>query len=161
MYLLAYPFMALASILMTLLTCALAPVLALFVNPTTGNLPAFLYWFQTFDATCFEGRNPAYGFTGSNWWVATLWLWRNPGYGWDYWPFGVAFDVTEWTVTRNDGMWFIARGPRGQFNIESSWGLKLGWKARNYRTGDMSAWLPASFSWGPSHRTSICFSIKL
>lgn len=163
MYLIMYPFAVLGSLLATLLTYILAPLLALAINSTTGNLPRWLYWFQTFDATCFEGRQAQYGFTGSNWWVATQWLWRNPAYGFDYWPFGVAMDVTQWTVTRNDGAWFIARGPGGQFNIEYGGrlgSLKLGWKAKNYRTSDLSAWLPASYSWGPSRRTSICFTVR-
>lgn len=158
---LVYPAFVLASLFMTALTCLLAPLLALFVNPQTGNLPRCLYYFQTFDASCFEGRNPQYGFTGSNWWVATRWLWRNPAYGFDYWPFGIAFVPAAWTVTRSDATWFVAKGPYGQFNVEyggQRLRLKLGWKAANYF--DATTGKFRTTSWGPEMRTSLCFTIS-
>lgn len=154
MYAILYPFMVICSVAITLLTYALAPLLALFVR-SDGNLPKRLYWFQTFDATCFEGRQPQYGFTGSDWWVATRWLWRNPAYGFDYWPLGIAFDPKHWRMVREDE-WFIAFGPYGQFCIEhgGSFSLKLGWKAKNYR--ENGAWITRS--WGPDYRAPLCFT---
>lgn len=158
MYLILYPFMALASVSLAGLTWLFAPLLARYVDPTTGNLPKYLYWFQTFDATCFEGRKPQYGMTGTDQEVAAAWLRRNPGYGFDYWPLGIAFDPTEWRIVRNDGKWFIALGPNGKFNVESSFGLKLGWKAWNYVDHNTGEFFGPDYSWGPEHRTSLCFT---
>lgn len=156
MYLILYPFMALASVLLGVLTWLIAPILARFVDPATGNLPKYLYWFQTFDNTCFAGREPQYGFVGTDREAATYWLRRNPGYGFDYFPLGVAFDPAKWRVIRHDAFWFIALGPNGQFNIEhgGSFTLKLGWKAWNYY--DATTGTFRTTPWGPEMRTSIC-----
>lgn len=159
MMFLAYPFLAVASVLFAALTMILAPLLALFVGKD-GNLPGLLRLFQTFDATCFEGRQPQYGFTGSDWWVACRWLWRNPGYSLDRQVLGCAFDPAQWRVIayRPDGSLFIAIGPGGRFNLCGRIGLrfKFGWKAWNM--WDDARW--KTQPWGPDWRIPICCTIS-
>lgn len=164
MYYFIYPFFVIASLGFTLLTYVLAPLVALFVKPD-GNLPAWLSWFQTFDATLFEGRQPQYGFTGSNWWVSTLWLWRNPAYTFDYMPLGVAWDKTQWSssysVSTSGATTFWAKGPNGQFNYEYGGTLvqvKVGWKAWNLFDATTDKYRDGN--WGPLPRIPFCFTIK-
>ncbi|MBO1856862.1 hypothetical protein J4G52_25310 [Burkholderia cenocepacia] len=171
MYLVLYPFMAFASIFCVLLTWALAPLLALFVG-ADGNLPDWCYWFQTFDNTCdagwkVQGNYGTYLVDGTMpagitlWWYRVRWLWRNPAYGWDYWPLGIAFDAGQWRVVVNNARWWIAVGPRRAFCIRylatSGVGLKLGWKAWAYWQNGV--WAPSSYSWGPSGRMPVCFTL--
>lgn len=120
-----------------------------------GNLPRFLSWFQTFDATLDEGmharrREVQANLGGQDWadfnpypWTwfdryknRALWLFRNSAYGFDYYVFGLRWDPAEWRVIRyfdrDDLTLFIALG-RG-FNVyyHGRWGMvKLGWKAWN------------------------------
>lgn len=169
MYVIFFPIMAVASMLFVLLTWIFAPWLALFAN-SAGNLPKWLSWFQTFDNTLDAGWNVQGNFgdylktgiapTGLTlWWYRTLWLYRNPGYGFDYWLLGITFDSSQWTVRVNNARWWIATGPRGAFcvrSMASGVSLKLGWKAWAY--WQSGAWAPSTFSWGPSRRTPICFT---
>lgn len=176
MFLLLYPFLALVSLLLVALTCILAPLLVLSAN-SEANLPKFLCWFQTFDNTLDagwkvqgnygtylkDGTVPA-GFT--LYWYRVRWLWRNPGYGFDYWPLGVAFNSADWAVLVDDGVWWIAFGPNGRFCVRylatTKVGLKLGWKAWAYWNDttplQKGSWKDASYSWGPDHRAPICFT---
>lgn len=171
MYILLYPVFGLASLLLTLLTFVLAPLLVLSAN-SSGNLPLCLYWFQTFDNTLDAGwkLQGNYGTflvdgavpTGVTlWWYRVRWLWRNPSYGWDYWPLGVPIDVSQWTVRVASERWWIATGPKGTFCIKylgtSGVGLKLGWKAWAYWQN--GAWAPASYSWGPARRAPVCLTV--
>ncbi|MEX3556196.1 MAG: hypothetical protein VB131_06320 [Burkholderia gladioli] len=171
MYLILYPFFAFTSWLMTVVTFVFAPLLALTAD-ATGNLPKWLYWFQTFDNTLdagwkVQGNYGSYHVDGAVpagvtlWWYRTRWLWRNPAYGWDYWPLGVAIDVSKWTVRVNTVTWWIATGPHGQFCVRylatKGVGLKLGWKAWAYwRDG---AWMPEGYAWGPSRRAPLCLTL--
>jgi hypothetical protein len=160
MFLVLYPFLALFSVLFAALTWILAPWLGRQVD-AEGNLPGWLRVFQTFDASCFEGRKPPYNYTGSPAEVAAQWLRRNPGYTMD-WLLGCAFDPAQWTVTRDDEqpgrVTFIAWGPRGRFNLYLQRGtlyLKLGWKAWNNWEG--GHWNPAPANgW---NRIPICCTI--
>jgi hypothetical protein len=179
MYLLLYPFFALASLLVSGLTWVLAPLLAVFTKGD-GNLPGPLYLFQTFDNTLdmgwIQGSFGDYTTTGVKptgwtlWYYRFRWLQRNPAYGFDYWPFGAYMDPSQWTVTRNDASWQIYKGPHGLFCIRymgtSGVGLKLGWKAWAYfnstTNADGSVTLTpqdAYYSWGPSHRVPICITL--
>src|SRR5579859_1566097 len=100
MFYIIYPFFTIASLLFTLLTYVLSPILPAFMDKQ-GNLPKWLSWFQTFDNTLLAGRQPAFGWTGSDYKIAMEWLCRNPGYTFDYYPLGVAWDQTQWTVKKN------------------------------------------------------------
>lgn len=157
---LAYPFLAVLSVLLAGLTWLFAPLLAKAVQPD-GNLPRWCRWAQTFDDNCFALRRPEYGsMQGSDVEVATAWLRRNPGYGFDYWPLGCAFDPAQWRVLvdRPDGSLFIAIGPRGRFNVFGKIGIrfKFGWKASNYWRGDHFSNEP----WGPEMRAPICCTVS-
>jgi hypothetical protein len=178
MYLVAWPFLALLSLLISGITWVIAPLLAVFTKGD-GNLPKFLYWFQTFDATLdqgwLQGSFGDYTTTGVKptgwtlWYYRFRWLQRNPGYGFDYWPLGAAMDVSKWTVVRNDASWQIYKGPNGLFCIRSmKTGVapKIGWKAWAYfnttTNTDGSVTLTAQdayYSWGPSHRVPICITL--
>jgi len=168
-----YVVLVLASLLFMVLAWILAPLLALTCD-AQGNLPVFLRWFQTQDNTCDAGWKVQgnYGTyltdgtvpTGATlWWYRTLWLWRNPGYGFDYGPLGVAVDTTQWRVVQNDSAYFVALGPRGKFCIKSGGDrpMKLGWKIWAYWDDTTNAWRPDSYTWGPRRRTSICFTPEL
>lgn len=134
---LLYPPLALLSILFTGLTWLLAPWLAKQVD-AQGNLPTCLRWFQTFDASCFEGRKPPYNFVGTDTEVATQWLRRNPGYTFDRNVLGCPFDAADWHVLVDEEYLtratFLAVTRSGRFNLYLQRGgfyLKLGWKAWN------------------------------
>lgn len=148
-----WPIGAVLTILFHILTVLLAPLLAL-TTQSDGNLPPRLYWFQTFDATLDEGRNPQYGFTGSDWWVRTRWLWRNPGYGFDYFLLGIKFVAADWVIVRNDDKMFFAYSRNGAFNFTTKRGwlrLKLGWKYWNrVETGN----------WDRFDKIPICCSVS-
>jgi hypothetical protein len=169
MHIILYPFMVLASILGSATTWLLAPLLALTAD-ATGNLPRWLRWFQTFDHPLDWGWNGQGCFgtylidgtlpTGVTlWWYRVEWLWRNPGYGFDYWPLGLAFDSAEWTVRVDNDRWWIATGPNGAFCIKQlgeGVRLKLGWKAWAYWHD--SRWDGPESTWGPERRVPLCFT---
>jgi hypothetical protein len=169
MNIILYPFMVLASIMGVLATWLLAPLLALTAD-AQGNLPRPLYWFQTFDNTLDTGWYK-YGIYGTYlldgtvptgltlWWYRVKWLWRNPGYGFDYWPLGMVFNADEWRVRVDNDRWWIATGPNGAFCIKQLGDgvrLKLGWKVWAYwRDGQ---WADPGYTWGPERRMPICFT---
>lgn len=128
---LIYPFAVLASLATTVFAMLFVNWWApLFAN-SAGNLPTWLYWFQTFDATLdagwrdgyFTAKSPTglstrlwYAFlaaaclsysgtgipTGFNLFMLRVrWLYRNPAYGFDYFAFGVAFVPAKWRVLRS------------------------------------------------------------
>ncbi len=158
----AYPLFVVVSLIFTVLTYLLAPFLALFVSSSTGNLPKYLLWFQTFDATCFEGREPQYGMTGSNWWVATRWLWRNPGYTFDLEVLGFTWNQNSWKVVKvsADGSFFFAIGPWLTFNLCGMiWGVhfKFGWKAWNMYSLQTKTWT-VNPTWAKFNKIPVCFT---
>jgi hypothetical protein len=167
MYLVLYPFYALADLFFTVLTLILAPVLSLFANKS-GNLPRFLYWFQTFDATLDAGWQDVY-FTKPDhwwglWWARTRWLWRNPGYGFSYFLLGLAFNPSKWHVlsyhVENNVEFFAAIGPWLAFNLYGSLGkihYKIGWKAWNMYDTDKGQW--KTTQWGPLWRVPCVLSL--
>ena len=157
---LLYPFLALLSVAFAALTWLLAPLLANTVG-VDGNLPSYLRLFQTFDASCFEGRKPPYNFTGTDQEVACQWLRRNPGYTLDR-LLGCPFAAADWHVlvdteslTRTT---FFAITRTGRFNLYLQRGgfyLKLGWKAWN--NWDKGHWNPSPANgWD---RLPICCSV--
>lgn len=73
------------SIPFTILAMLLSPILALFVQ-ADGYLPRWLWLFQTPDAPATgdaQYRSNQMDDVSSQWWMATCWLARNPGYGLD------------------------------------------------------------------------------
>ena len=171
---LLYPFAALASLAMALVSVLVLNWIVVLFADGAGNLPRWLAYFQTFDASLDEGmharRRELQAGIGEEWaafdpfpltWFEryrnrALWLLRNPSYGFDYYLFGVRWHPVEWRVTtyidRPDLTLFIARG-RG-FNVyyHGRFGmLKIGWKAWNCFNGtDLSR------VWGDGTRLPIC-----
>lgn len=171
MFLLLYPFMALLSLTLALVTIVLSPILPLFTR-SDGNLPSWLYWFQTFDNTLdagwkVQGNYGTYLIDGTIptgltlYWYRVLWLCRNPSYGFDYFLLGMAIDTSQIRVTTFTPAVFVAWGPNGHFNVyyTGRWGeLKLGWKIRAYWDDQLAQWRPDTYMWGPERRTMICFT---
>jgi hypothetical protein len=177
-----YPFLALIDIVIMLLCrLLLNRIVALFADKA-GNLPRRLKWFQTFDNDLDAGTRSrqwelAAGLDGDTWaafnpdpqsWFAIYrnrvkWLWRNPGYGFDYYLLGMPFDPKEWTVVEYidtpERTYFKAIGPKGAFN-EYEHGpdgmYKYGWKAWNMFDTGTRTWKTSP--WGPEWRVPIVFS---
>lgn len=151
-----------------LLAVPFAPVIAHFCKDD-GYLPNWLAWFQTFDAPLDAGVRDGYaGFdpNGSRWWNRTKWLWRNPAYGFCYWPLGIPYAPADWVIDilMHDGATlteFKAHTADGKYFCHTnSSGLKLGYKLwwaldSNWKLIDK---LPASR--GPDNRLPICFTPK-
>jgi len=171
-----YVFYTVIQLLFTALAMILTPVIALFTQ-SDGNLPAYLKWFQTFDATVDEGwKNGYFGTfltppTGFKlYWFRMLWLWRNPAYGFCYYLLGENFDPENWVITKwvktDTVSYFIAKSKDGKlFNV--SYGgpkgsYKLGWKAWNYFQGidqdGKAIW--SKTPWGPEMRVPVCFTVN-
>lgn len=161
-----YVFATILQVLFTyLLAVPLAPVIALFCKDD-GYLPNWLKYFQTFDAPLDAGVRDGYaGFdpNDSRWWNRTKWLWRNPAYGFCYWPLGIPYDPSEWVIDllTHDGATlteFKAHTKDGRYFCHTnSSGLKLGyklwWALENWQLIDK---LPTSR--GPDNRLPICFT---
>lgn len=60
-----------------------ADVLARLVD-AEGNLPKYLRWFQTVDATCYDEMWVAEHPTWTKLQIASSWIRRNPAYGFNY-----------------------------------------------------------------------------
>lgn len=186
MFVLLYPFMILLSFFFVLLTFLLSPWLA-WMADEDGNLPWWLKYFQTHDNTLdagwkVQGNYGSYLKDGTvptkleRYWYRICWLWRNPGYGFDYYLLGMEVDPSECRVIRasrtpryemsdqgpvqiGETQVFFAIGPNGHFCLfyVGFWGeLKIGWKIRAYWDDVLEQWRPPDFHWGPLHRTSIC-----
>ena len=172
---LVYPLLAVASVLFAALTMVLAPVLALTAD-AGGNLPGALRLFQTFDATLDAGWRDGYFGTWKAdgtapagwrlWWLRARWLWRNPGYTFDYQVLGCAFDSTQWAVRcckqgESGNLLFFATGPLGRFNWTGRLGSiqwKLGWKAWNMWDSANGRW--SATPWGTSWRVPLCATLS-
>ncbi|MDE3023316.1 MAG: hypothetical protein KGI54_15955 [Pseudomonadota bacterium] len=165
-----YPLLVIASLLATAAACLFVNWWAPIFCDANGNLPKWLKWFQTFDATCDEAWKGGYiaaswGSTPFRRYLARVyWLYRNPAYGWDYWPFGMQFIPNEWTVKKytsiKSSVTFFAIGPKLAFNFYMQRGglyVKIGWKAWGYFDPIEKKWL--NTSWGPSMRVPLCFTV--
>lgn len=164
-----YPFYVLASLLATLVAYLCINWWAPLWCDAQGNLPRWLKWFQTFDASCDAGWQDGYldkswGSTPLRRFLARVyWLYRNPAYGWDYWPLGVRWNPDDWSVFRDEDTpqrtLFIAVNFDGAFNLYYSgrWGqYKIGWKA--YNKWDGKDWHAPN--WAKYDRIPLCFTIN-
>jgi hypothetical protein len=115
--------------------------------------------------TTWSGFNP----DPENWFETYLnrakWLFRNSGYGFDYYLFGIKWFPQEWTKVKfyntSELVIFIASSPDA-FNIyyHGKYGMyKLGWKAWNMFSPNQ---IGPQFGgvWGPENKIPICFSIN-
>jgi hypothetical protein len=173
-----------ADVLITIIAVFFVNWWAPALSDSSGNLPRWLYWFQTFDATLDAGWQGGYFVASSlSWYLRPLalfyftgspgtaptglnlfllrvrWLYRNPAYGFDYFAFGLPFDPSRWRVLKYVNTptlsLFIAIGDG--FNIEYAGRLgelKLGWKAWNYWNNGQWKTVP----WGPEWIVPLCFT---
>ena len=165
----AYYLKVVLNLVFTLVAYVLAPVVALFCKDD-GYLPGWLCWFQTQDAPLDAGVRDGYpGFltTDSKWWNRTKWLWRNPAYGFCYWPLGIPYIPEDWVIdvcardSQGNLTEFKAHTKDNRYfcNTNSS-GLKLGYKVWWALNGDTL--LPAmEASRGPDNRIPFCFTPKV
>lgn len=125
------------------------------------KLPWWLTWFDTFDADLDQGVRDGSINGQSAYWNRVRWLYRNPGYGFSYWPLGIPFRSGNWQVLRADEKTFLALGD-GFFSIhlKDVYGLqfKFGWKSWNSYDFSGRAW--ATQPWGPVPRLPFVFSIS-
>ncbi len=105
-----------------------------------GNLPDWLRWFQTVDASLDEAwqggdLDPSWGASACKRYLARVyWLYRHPADGFDYWLLGVRFDANQWRVIHYTSspqhVLFIALGNGFNVYYHGRFGsLKLGWAA--------------------------------
>ncbi|WP_247318210.1 MULTISPECIES: hypothetical protein [Ralstonia solanacearum species complex] len=162
-----YPAYVLASLLATLFAVVAVNWWAPLTCDDQGNLPRWLRWFQTFDASLDAGWRD--GYIAQSWGDTPLrrfmarvyWLYRNPAYGWDYWPLGVKFNPRAWRVVRyieSDTLTlFVAVGDGFNVYYHGRFGmLKLGWKAWN--CWDSDGWKVTPF--GPAWRLPLAFTVS-
>lgn len=164
---LMYPAYVLASLAATVFACVAINWWAPLLCEEQGNLPRWLGWFQTFDATLDAGWRDGYidGAWGSTpvrrFAARVYWLYRNPAYGWDYWPLGLPFAPKDWRVVRyveSEALTlFVSVGPGFNVYYHGRFGMfKLGWKAWNYWND--ATWKSDPF--GPAWRVPLAFSIS-
>lgn len=102
------------------------------------HLPSWLKWVDTFDNPLSFGAYQ--NDVPDSYWQRVMWLYRNSGYGFDYWVLGIPFNPDSWKITKNSGSIaghdydFEAVSDDGKFNrVFCKYGLliKTGWKAAN------------------------------
>ena len=98
------------SICLTFVAYLFCWFIALFVDTETGNLPIYLKWFQTPDATCYDIMWVAAHPTWSKYLIALTWIARNPAYGYRKWCMPTQLDTT---LVINNGNVNIADGVNG------------------------------------------------
>lgn len=165
-----YGLLTVLQLLFTLLAYIAAPVVALFCKKD-GYLPNWLAWFQTQDAPLDAGwQDDYFAHTGtptgaSLWWFRVRWLWRNPAYGFCYWPLGIPYVPSDWVI---DVLTVDASGTLTEFRAHTldgryfsstdSNGLKLGYKLW-WALDSNNKLLPAMApSRGPDNRIPFCFT---
>lgn len=124
------------------------------------KLPAWLSWFDTFDADLDQGVRDGTIRGTSTYWNRVKWLYRNCGYGFSYWVLGLEFAPTNWRVLRADNTTFLAVA-NGYFSahiVRMGIQLKLGWKVWNCYDRGAQQW--NSVPWGPVWRVPFVFSVS-
>lgn len=161
-----YPIMALLSLLFTAFAMLCVNWWAPLFVDEKGNLPNWLKWFQSFDASLNEGwqggyLDPSWGASPFKRFLARVyWLYRNPAYGFDYGPLGLSFDAKEWRVIRYIDtpklVLFVAVGSGFNVYYHGRFGMaKLGWKAWNRWDGN--GWNTPN--WQHYTRLPLCFTL--
>lgn len=170
-----YACLAMANLVFTGLAYLLAPLYVPFCK-SDGYLPNWLTWFQTFDAPLDAGWRdgyfrPAGGIVPTGfalYWLRVRWCWRNPAYGFCYYPLGIPFVASDWTVTCDIALGaetlFVAKSKDGYFcyMYGGSLGeLKLGWKVlHQWKTAPDGTRSWSNEPWGPLLRSPLAFTPK-
>lgn len=130
-----YLLLLVLAIAIQLVAIIFAPVIALFVNKETGNLPKWLRWFQTPDATCYDEQWVAEHPDWSKYKIAATWIARNPAYGFRKWcgvnPDRIVIANASGNMNIADGEkgvagFFFIRDTRGYWNFSYVIDLKNG-----------------------------------
>jgi hypothetical protein len=178
MYKITYALASIVNVLFTyLIAVPFAPLIAVFCKDD-GYLPRWLCWFQTFDAPLDAGWKDGYFMHSGEsqdsaplgfelWWLRVRWLWRNPAYGFCYWPLGIPYNPSDWYIynIKVNGTVleeFAARTYDGKyFCYTNSNGVKLGYKLWWALDSDWKLIPALPASRGPDNRLPMCFSPKL
>jgi hypothetical protein len=150
-----YALLAFIGVIFTYLIAVPITPLALFFVRADGFFPTWLCWLQTFDASVDQGWKGGYftNTTPANWWeriwsysgtgsptglnrylLRIRWLWRNPAYGFDLYPLGIAYNPDNWiieicNVVNGQLQTFKAVTKDGRyFSYIDSSNRKFGWK---------------------------------
>lgn len=167
----AYFWRTLAQLLFTLISYPLAPIVAAFTQ-SNGYLPNCLAWFQTFDAPLDAGWRDGYFGTYTTpptglklYWLRVRWLWRNPAYGFCYWPLGIPYNPNDWDILLcvlnpdNTLSEFEAHTKDGKyFCYTNDKGVKLGYKLWWALDEDNQLLPRLGGNRGPDNRLPICFT---
>lgn len=169
-----YAILTIVNLVFTAFAISLTPLVVLFANEQ-GYLPNWLVWFQTQDNSLDEGWRGTYfgnpvspapkGF--ELWKYRIRWLWRNPAYGFCYWPLGIQMKFEDWIIddykedTSGSRILLKAHTITGKhFAYTTNKGDKYGWKIWAYFRGldkdGKAVWNDKP--WGPEMRTSLCFT---
>jgi hypothetical protein len=175
-----YVLLTIAQVLFTILAYCGGNLFAVLFCKADGNLPTWLKWFQTFDATCDAGWKDGYFLNLSDreyvnpegfllYLLRVKWLYRNPAYGFSYGPCGIAFVPGDWTIqnvvlddTTGNVLYLYATDTKGHYCLMTEAGGKYGWKILNYIDhwqGRNPVWKTSP--WGPQWRTMIAFTPKV
>jgi hypothetical protein len=172
-----YAFFTVLNLLFTILSYILAPFIAPFTQ-SNGYLPNWLSWFQTQEAPLDAGWKDGYFVDSLGipydtppvglelYWLRVLWLWRNPAYGFCYWPLGIVYNPDDWVIktlavdpiTKEILELYAYTKDWKYFCYTNSRGLKLGYKLWWAFDPDnqMLARVPAAH--GPDNRLPMCFT---
>lgn len=173
----SYLWRTVVQVLFTLIAYPMALIVVPFTQ-SNGYLPNCFAWFQTFDASLDTGWNDANPvFMRSNgmhyvnptglllYWLRVRWLWRNPAYGFCYWPLGIPYDSTEWNiilhVVNPDGTLaeFEAHTYDGKyFCYTNDKNVKLGYKLWWALDAENQLLPRLGPDRGPDNRLPICFT---
>lgn len=165
---------AILNVLFTyLIAYPLSPILPLFCR-ADGYLPNWLKYFQTQDAPLDAGWKDGYfPFVGTptGWalyYLRMQWLWRNPAYGFCYWPLGLSYVPTDWVIdaltkdAAGNLTLFKAHTKDGKhFSHTEVGGLKLGFKLWWALNADDTLIDKLPLSRGPDNRLPTAFTPKL
>ena len=174
---------AVLSLLITAFSIILSPIIVLF-SDEQGNLPTWLRYFQTFDATLDEGSNArknelqnnptethwiGYYDTPTNFWQVYVnrlkWIVRNPAYGFDFFVFGKRWYESDWKVKtwKTDSsrdLFYAVSDNAFNFYYQGPLGTyKIGWKAWNH-FDHVSEEFSRSFGAESGNFVPLCFTVN-
>lgn len=171
-----YALLNILNLIFTGIAYIFAPLYVLFTSED-GWLPKWLYWFQTQDNSLdagwkLQGNFGTYlkdgtiptGYTRYKYRVQ--WCWRNPAYGFCYYPLGIPVKPEDWIIdeykvdANGNRVLLKAHSTTGYFAYTTDANWKLGWKIWSNFSGLDKDGKPvwSDKPWGPELRTSLCFS---
>lgn len=132
--------LSILDIVFTLFVCLFVNWWAPLFADSKGNLPNWLKWVGTFDATLDQGVVDGFFEGPPSYWNRVKWLYRNPAYGFSFYALGIPYIASDWKVREfrpKDGdrpSYFFAYTDQGFFNayfVKFGLRFKIGWKSWN------------------------------